>query len=66
VKQKRLITGEQEMIERKSGGRSCIGHEGREAIYARTDLIDPGKAASRRHLSFKSGDFRPVASALAQ
>jgi len=65
VKQKRLITGEQEMIERKSGGRSGIGHEGREAIYARTDLIDPGKAASR-HLSFKSGDFHPVASALAQ
>jgi hypothetical protein len=41
VKQKRFVTGEQEMIERKSGGRSDIGHEDGEAIYACTDLIDP-------------------------
>jgi hypothetical protein len=42
VKQQRLITSEQEMIVGKSGGRSSIGHKDREAIYACTDLIDPG------------------------
>jgi len=34
------VTSEQEMMVRKSGRRSGIGHKDREGIYARTDLID--------------------------
>jgi len=42
VKQQWFLAGEQEMIERKPGGRSDIWHKDGEAIHARTDLIDPG------------------------